>query len=142
MADVRGHPKSLDEVHVSVGNWATDLEGGSRFGYSLLWVVTLIHVSDSAPSHVYDTDIYDEHTRDDERYLDEIAEEVRGLGVSVEIALLHGDPVTQLADFAQAQRLDMLVMGSHGHRLLGDLLFGETVDPVRHRIEIPVLVAR
>jgi len=105
-------------------------------------LLTLIHVSDSAPSQVYDTDIYDEHTRNDERYLDEIAEEVRGLGVSVEIALLHGDPVTQLSDFAQAQRLDLLVMGSHGHRLLGDLLFGETVDPVRHRIDIPVLVAR
>jgi len=105
-------------------------------------LLTLIHVSDSAPSHVYDQDIYDEHTRNDERYLDEIAEEVRGLGVSVEIALLHGDPVAQLAAFAQTQRLDMLVMGSHGHRLLGDLLFGETVDPLRHRIDIPVLVAR
>ncbi|NTV99419.1 MAG: Nramp family divalent metal transporter, partial [Chlorobiaceae bacterium] len=26
---------------IDPGNWATNLEGGSRFGYTLLWVVTL-----------------------------------------------------------------------------------------------------
>ena len=41
-----------------------------------------------------------------------------------------------------AHKVDMLVMGSHGHRLLGDLLWGETVDPVRHRVGIPVMVVR
>jgi hypothetical protein len=35
-----------------------------------------------------------------------------------------------------------LVMGSHGHRLLGDLLLGQTVDPVRHQVDIPLLVVR
>jgi manganese transport protein len=105
-------------------------------------LLTLIHVADSAPTRVYDSDIYDEHTRDDERYLVEIAEEVRALGVAVEIALLQGDPVNELAEFVRSHKLDMLVMGSHGHRLLGDLLFGQTVDPLRHRVEIPVLVAR
>jgi len=33
-------------------------------------------------------------------------------------------------------------MGSHEHRLLGDLLLGETVDPVRHEADIPILVVR
>ena len=27
--------------YMDPGNWATDLEGGSRFGYQLLWVVLL-----------------------------------------------------------------------------------------------------
>ena len=26
---------------IDPGNWATNIEGGSRFGYSLLWVITL-----------------------------------------------------------------------------------------------------
>ena len=103
-------------------------------------LLTLIHVADSALAHVYSNDVYDEHTRDDEHYLMEIMEEVRASGVMVEIALAYGEPAKELVKFATSHNVDMLVMGSHGHRLLGDLLWGETVDPVRHRVDIPVLV--
>ena len=105
-------------------------------------LLTLIHVADSAPAHVYSSDVYDEHTREDEQYLEEIAEEIRSSGVTVEMALPHGDPAKELVRFVETHEVDMLVMGSHGHRLIGDLLFGETVDPVRHKLEIPVLVVR
>ena len=105
-------------------------------------MLTLIHVSDSAPSQVYSSGVYDEHTREDEQYLAEIAEELRASGVVVEIALPHGNPARELVKYAESHKVDLLVMGSHGHRLLGDLLWGETVDPVRHQVEIPVLVVR
>lgn len=103
-------------------------------------MLTLIHVADSAVAHVYATDVYDEHTRDDENYLLQIADELRSTGVAVEIALAYGDPAKALVTFATSHKVDILVMGSHGHRLLGDMLWGETVDPVRHRVDIPVLV--
>jgi manganese transport protein len=105
-------------------------------------MITLIHVVDSAPSQVYSSDVYDEHTREDERYLLEIAEEMQSSGVVVEIALPHGDPAKELIKYAKSHKVDLLVMGSHGHRLLGALIWGETVDPVRHRVEVPVLVVR
>ncbi len=105
-------------------------------------MLSLLHVSDSAPSQVYDRDVYDEHTRDDEQYLAEIADEIRSSGVAVEIALLHGEPSRELITFVESHDVDMLVMGSHGHRLLGDLLWGETVDPVRHHLGIPIVVVR
>ena len=105
-------------------------------------LLTLIHVADSAPAQVYNKDVYDEHTREDEQYLLQIAAEVSASGVAVEIALPHGDPSKELIDYAVTHRVDMLVMGSHGHRLIGDLIWGQTVDPVRHRVGIPVLVVR
>jgi len=105
-------------------------------------LLTLIHVADSAPAQFYSSEAYDEHTRDDERYLLEIAAEVRAAGVAVEIALPQGDPSKELITFAESHAVDMLVMGSHGHRLIGDLLWGQTVDPVRHRLGIQVLVVR
>jgi manganese transport protein len=105
-------------------------------------LLTLIHVADSAPALVYGSDVYDEHTRDDEQYLLEIAEEVRGSGIAVEVELPRGDPSKELVTFAASHDVDLLVMGSHGHRLVGDLLWGETVDPVRHRAAIPVLIVR
>ena len=105
-------------------------------------LLTLVHIADSASSQVYSKDVYDEHTREDEQYLLEIAEEVRSSGVVVEIALPHGDPARELVSYIASHKVDMLVMGSHGHRLLGDILLGETVDPVRHQVKIPVLVVR
>ncbi len=105
-------------------------------------LLTLIHVVDSAPTQVYPAEVYDEHTREDEQYLAEIEAEIRGAGVAVEIALPHGDPAKELIKFATDHSVDMLVMGSHGHRLIGDLLWGETVSPVRHKVNIPVLVVR
>jgi manganese transport protein len=37
---------------------------------------------------------------------------------------------------------DLLVMGAHGHKFFKDLIFGATVDTVRHRVDIPVLVVK
>jgi manganese transport protein len=123
-----------DESDIKIINRALSLAKAEKA------VLTLVHVVDSAFAQVYDNDVYDEHTRDDEKYLLEIADEIRSSGVIVEIALAYGDPSRELITFAESHKVDMLVMGSHGHRLLGDLLWGETVDPVRHRVNIPVLV--
>jgi len=105
-------------------------------------LLTLIHVVDSAPTQIYNHDVYDEHARDDEQYLNEIAEELRDIGMTVEIALAYGDSANALSKFVKTHGVDMLIMGAHGHRLLGDLLWGETVDPVRHLVKIPILVVR
>ena len=33
-------------------------------------------------------------------------------------------------------------VGPHGHGLVRDLLFGQTVDKVRHGLDVPMLIAR
>ena len=38
--------------------------------------------------------------------------------------------------------VDLLVVGSHGHGMVRDLLFGQTVDRVRHSLDVPMLIAR
>ena len=104
--------------------------------------LTLIHVVDSPSAQLHGPEGYDEHARSDEQYLDEIATEIRTSGIPVDIALPHGNPAKELVAYANSHDVDLLVMGSHGHRMLGDLLLGETVDPVRHGVRIPVLVVR
>jgi manganese transport protein len=34
------------------------------------------------------------------------------------------------------------VIGAHGHRFLKDLILGTTVEKVRHRVKVPVLIVR
>ncbi|MET0759672.1 MAG: universal stress protein, partial [Flavobacterium sp.] len=37
---------------------------------------------------------------------------------------------------------DILVMGTHGHTGFKDLVFGTTVDKLRHKISIPLLIVK
>jgi len=57
-------------------------------------------------------------------------------------ALGYGRMPRTLIDLARAQGVDLLVMGGHGHRGLGDMLHGETIQHVRHGLDIPILAVR
>ena len=65
---------------------------------------TLIHVTDSAPAQIYSKDVYDEHTRDDEQYLLEIAAEVRASGIAVEVALPPWRSFQRIDQFCRVPR--------------------------------------
>jgi nucleotide-binding universal stress UspA family protein len=43
---------------------------------------------------------------------------------------------------ADERQCDLIAMTAHGHRLLGDLLFGSTINEVRHKAQVPVLLVR
>jgi manganese transport protein len=47
-----------------------------------------------------------------------------------------------LVQLAKAEKVDLLVMGGHGHKALGDILHGETIQHVRHGLDIPVLAVK
>jgi nucleotide-binding universal stress UspA family protein len=43
---------------------------------------------------------------------------------------------------AEAERVDLIAMSTHGHRFLNDLLRGSTADRVRHNVAVPVLMIK
>jgi manganese transport protein len=51
-----------------------------------------------------------------------------------------GTPAVEMSKIILRENVDLLVMGAHGHRGFKDLIFGSTVDALRHKIKIPVLV--
>jgi manganese transport protein len=64
-------------------------------------------------------------------------------GYTARSVLLHGpDRAALLVRQLKQEPVDLLVVGSHGHGLVRDLLFGQTVDKVRHGLDIPMLIAR
>ncbi|WP_411273704.1 universal stress protein [Daejeonella sp.] len=42
----------------------------------------------------------------------------------------------------ETKNLDLLVMGAHGHKGISDLIFGTTVETVRHNVSIPILIIK
>jgi nucleotide-binding universal stress UspA family protein len=83
-----------------------------------------------------------EEMKSDREYLENIAGRLRGDGFSVETMLALGDPPTEIIKVAEGEHCDLIAMGSHGHRLLGDIFHGSTITEVRHKTLIPILLVR
>lgn len=103
---------------------------------------TLIHVVETPGAIVYGKQIDDYETESDKKYLEAYSSRLKDLGYKIDTQLGFGNPKRKIPDIINAGGYDILVMGAHGHKLFKDLLLGTTVDTVRHRIEIPVLIVR
>jgi nucleotide-binding universal stress UspA family protein len=104
----------------------------------------LVHVADGWVARNYDRLklAESEEMKADRAYLEQTAAQLRAEGLSVSSHLALGDPPTEILKTADAENCDLIAMTSHGHRLIGDLLFGSTIHEVRHRTSIPVLLVR
>jgi manganese transport protein len=105
--------------------------------------LVLLHVVDTPMTGVYGDETADRETGADERYLAEVVRVLAQNGYKARAVLLHGpNRAAQLIGRLRKEPVDLLVVGSHGHGLVRDLLFGQTVDAVRHGLDVPMLVAR
>jgi manganese transport protein len=104
----------------------------------------LVHVADGWAARHYDKLklAESEEMRTDRAYLERVAEKLRGEGLTVTTHLALGDPPREIQRTAQEQHCDLIAMTSHGHRLIGDLLFGSTIHEVRHNTSIPILLVK
>ena len=104
----------------------------------------LVHVADGWVARNYDQLklAESEEMRADRAYLDRTAEQMRAAGLQVSTHLALGDPPTEILKTAGREQCDLIAMTTHGHRLLGDLIFGSTISKVRHEAQIPVLLVR
>lgn len=78
----------------------------------------------------------------DREYLERSADELRATGITVSTLLALGNPPTEILRHAAEGQCDLIAMTSHGHKLIGDLFLGSTIDRVRHNTTIPLLVLR
>lgn len=123
---------SADEVAL---NSAFEL-GGIAANY------TLIHVVETVGALIYGEHIDDHETLVDEKLLKEYQEMLSEKGFKVSILLGFGKPNKVIPEIINKGNFDVLVMGTHGHTGFKDLIFGTTVDKLRHKISIPLYIVK
>ncbi|MBI4213247.1 MAG: universal stress protein [Chloroflexi bacterium] len=104
----------------------------------------LVHVADGWVARNFD-DLElaeSEEMRVDREYLEQTAAQLREKGLNVSAYLALGDPPTEIVKTAEREHCDLIAMTTHGHRFIGDLIFGSTIHEVRHRTSVPVLLVR
>lgn len=103
----------------------------------------LLHVEEGVTSQVYGPLSSTAEVEAGREYIDELVDSLRYYDLDVEPAIRHSsDPRREIVKYAQEIHADLLVMGAHGHGVLKDLIFGDTINPVRHALKIPILVVR
>jgi manganese transport protein len=125
---------ALDRLAVSHAAALAKLHGAKLF---------LLHVEEGVTSQIYGPDSSTAEVEAGEQYLERIAQALRDQGITVETAITHSSsPKKEIVRYAHEIRPDLVIMGAHGHGGLKDLVFGTTIDPVRHNLEVPMLIVR
>jgi len=83
-----------------------------------------------------------EPSEDDEAVLGDAVAIADREGVPAISKLLHGDPATEIADYADVLGADLIVVGSRGHGALASVLLGSVSRGVLARAQRAVLVVR
>lgn len=111
-------------------------QGGKRAHY------LLIHIVESAGALMMKQEIQDFEFRSDQKNMEKYVDDLKSKGYDVELKIGYGNPKKAIPDLVNQYNADLLVIGAHGHRGFKDMILGTTVDSVRHRIHIPVLIVR
>lgn len=111
-------------------------QGGTDASY------VLIHIVETAGAMVYGSSIADKESSFDKEALKNYVSQLQHKNYKVEMKIGYGNPKRKIPAMVKEFDADLLVMGAHGHNLIKDLIFGTTVDTVRHRVDIPVFIVR
>jgi manganese transport protein len=102
----------------------------------------LIHVVESAGAIHMGNDILDKEAQFDLDNLKVYQKSLQQKGYVVDVKLGFGKSARTISNIINQTDADILVMGAHGHKGLKDIIFGSTVDKVRHQVKIPVLIVK
>ena len=112
------------------------MQGGKKASY------TLIHVVETAGARYHGTQVMDYETQSDFDNMEQYVSALKELGYNAVARIGYGARGQAIAAVVNQEAIDFLVMGSHGHKAVKDLIYGTTVDTVRHLVNVPVLVVK
>jgi manganese transport protein len=101
--------------------------------------IYLLHCVETATGRFIGEMVADKRAMEMEDYLKDFALELKKENLKAHTIMGGGEPEQELARIAKKEELELLIVGSHGHKMLKDIIYGSTVDELRHKVRIPVL---
>jgi universal stress protein A len=106
--------------------------------------LVVIHVADGwAARNIAQLELRpSEEMKVDRDYIEQVAADLAAEGFAAEGVLATGDPAKEITAAAIREQCDLIAMGTHGHKFIGDVIHGSVASAVRHQTSIPVLLVR
>ena len=103
--------------------------------------IILLHVEEGVTSQMFGSLASTAEITEGQAYLASIERALREQCVGVEVVVRHGNtPAHEIVAAVRDLKPDLLVMASHGHSGIKDLVFGTTINAVRHKIKVPMMI--
>jgi len=103
--------------------------------------IILLHVEEGVTSQLFGSLSSTAEITEGQAYLATIERALQEQGVGVEVVVRHGHkPSQEIVAAVRDLRPDLLVMASHGHSGIKDLIFGATINEVRHKVKVPMMI--
>jgi manganese transport protein len=123
-------PKDLTTIQHAL------MQGGKSASYSL------IHIVETAAASYHGDTVLDYETESDRENLEKYRANLETLGYTASAHIGYGKVARSIARIVSENQIELLVMGAHGHRGIKDIIFGTTLETVRHKVGIPILIVR
>jgi manganese transport protein len=111
-------------------------QGGTNATY------LLIHILESAPAKILGKNTGDSESAQDAEQLNIYVNALKAKGFNATGIIGFRNRITEIARITKQNNADLLVLGAHGHKGFLDYFYGETINEVRHLVEVPVLVVK
>jgi manganese transport protein len=98
-----------------------------------------IHVIETANALLNEKEVADMQATANLNNLQQYTMSLHDQGYKASYLVGYGRRAQAIANMVNSSGAELLVMGAHGHRGFKDIIFGETINSVRHKINIPLL---
>lgn len=100
----------------------------------------LIHIVETPAAFVFKDATQDFETKKDLENLKNYQYQLQEKGFDIQIHIGYGNPADNLVKIIKALECDLVVMGQHRHKGLKDIVYGQTINKLRHNIPIPLFL--
>jgi manganese transport protein len=102
--------------------------------------LVLLHVVESPVARALGAEGEDYEIQADKAHLETLAGFMQEAGFETDVQLGTGNPVSELTRMINEMQVDMVIVGSHGHAGVSDLIHGTVINELRHQIRASLLI--
>ena len=136
-------PTDFSQSSISALNYAVDL--AKNYGAKLYMMHVIYDIATSSGTyvpHISMTGMYEELEAGARKEMDRFGVDERKDLKDIEYTVIRGIPYEEILKFAGNEKVDMIVIGTHGRKGLDRMLFGSTAERVVRNAACPVLTVR
>jgi nucleotide-binding universal stress UspA family protein len=108
-----------------------------------IYILTVIDIHPSALLEGADTTImYKSQMNNSREYLKKVQDQFRAEGIEVKTEIRQGSAAQVISDYANQNKVELIVIATHGYSGVKRLMFGSVALRVLHDSHVPVLLIR